>query len=104
MTDLLDAGDIIMHRHVIGEIALGSLRQRQLIIGQMLALPQIMVADDDEMPAFIADRILFGTGLGYVDVHLLASVMLSPNVQLWSRNRRLCLAAVRLRVAHQPAH
>jgi len=104
MIELLDAGAIVVHPHVIGEIALGNLRKRDLIIGQLRALPQIMAADDDEMTDFIANRALFGTGLGYVDVHLLASTTLSPNVSLWSRDKRLAEAATRLGVAHHPEH
>ena len=75
---LLDAGNVLTHPFVIGELALGSLRDRDRIIGDLHGLPQASVASDVEVMHFITRYRLFGRGIGYVDAHLLAAVRLSP--------------------------
>jgi len=62
---------------VTGELALGNLRQRGLVLSALRELPQATVATDEEVPHFIDRRTLFGLGSGYVDAHLLAAVRLT---------------------------
>jgi len=62
---------------VTGELALGNLRQRGLVLSALRELPQATVATDEEVPHFIDRRPLFGLGIGYVDAHLLAAVRLT---------------------------
>lgn len=104
MQALLDRREIVIHPFVIGEISLGSLRHRQRVMSDLLALPPTVVAQHDELPAFIERHELFGSGIGYVDVHLLAATMLTPETRLWTRDKRLNDAASRLGVAFSPAH
>jgi len=99
LTALLDRGLVLTHAFVIGELALGSLRQRAAILGALLDLPQATRATDDEVLAFIDRAGLHGLGIGYVDAHLLASVRLTPDARLWTRDRRLLAAAERLGLA-----
>lgn len=99
MAALLEAGEIVLHPHVFGEIALGSLRNRAAILRDLAAMPFVTVAEDDEVLALIEQRRLFGIGIGLVDAHLLASALLSPETKLWTRDRRLREAAGRLGVA-----
>ena len=54
------------------------------------------VADDDEVLAFIDRNSLFGKGIGYVDVHLLAAAALTEDASLWTRDKRLHVAATTL--------
>lgn len=89
LTELLDRGRVLTHPFVIGEIALGSLRQRAAIVAALRGLPKAVVADHDEVMAFIDRYTLFGRGIGYIDAHLLASVRLTPDASLWTRDRRL---------------
>ena len=103
MAALLEADEIVLHPHVLGEIALGSLRNRAEILGDLAAMPFVMVAEEDEVLALIEQRRLFGTGIGLVDAHLLASTLLTPETKLWTRDRRLREAAERLGVAGEPA-
>jgi hypothetical protein len=42
---------------------------------------------------------LSGLGIGYVDAHLLASVKLTDDARLWTRDGRLAAAAARLDLA-----
>jgi predicted nucleic acid-binding protein len=99
---LLEGGEILMHPFVIGELALGHLRQRHLIVTSLQDLPQARVATEDEVLLFIAERRLFGLGIGYVDAHLLASARLTAGATLWTRDARLLGAAGRLGLAASP--
>ncbi len=93
LADLLHAGSVLIHPFVLGEIALGAMRQREAILTALRNLPQAGIAMDHEALAFIERHRLFGRGLGYVDVHLLAAVCLTPHARLWTRDRRLNEAA-----------
>ena len=84
------------HRFVTGELALGNLRERDLVLSAVRELPQATVASDDEVLYFIARQALFGLGIGYVDAHLLAAVELTVDAKLWTRDRRLQTVAARL--------
>ncbi len=96
---LLNDGRVIAHPFVVGELALGSLRQRELILTALQDLPQAVVASDIEVLRFINQQALYGLGIGYVDAHLLASVRLTAGGSLWTRDRRLQSVADRLGVA-----
>ena len=99
LADLLDAGRVLTHPFVIGELALGNLRQRDLIVDALRDLPPASVATDREVLQFIDRNALFGLGIGYVDAHLLAATRLTANTVLWTRDKRLFLAADRLSLA-----
>lgn len=99
LTELLDAGQILTHPFVIGEIALGNLRDRDLILGLLDCLPRATTASEAEIRHFIDRHGLFGAGIGYVDVHLLAAVQLTAGAALWTSDRRLREAANRLALA-----
>jgi predicted nucleic acid-binding protein len=86
---LLDAGRVLMHPFVLGELACGNLRNRREILGLLGSLPRIMQATDDEVPYFIEHHALMGRGIGYVDAHLLAAAMLDGSARLWTRDKRL---------------
>lgn len=94
----LDSVAVATHPLVIGELAVGSLRNRGEILGLLGDLPSMPVAHDDEVLAFINAHQLHGHGLGIVDVHLLASALLAPGTSLWTRDARLRAAASSLGV------
>ena len=96
---LLDAGMVLTHPFIIGELALGELRQRVLVLEALSNLPRAAVASDTEVLHFIERQRLFGRGIGYVDAHLLAAVRLSSGATLWTRDRRLHGAAEQLGLA-----
>lgn len=95
LSGLLDQDKVCCHPFILGELALGNLRQRDMLLGLMRSLPQASVAEDAEVLRFIDDNGLAGTGIGYVDAHLLAAARLSGG-RLWTRDRRLGEAAARL--------
>jgi predicted nucleic acid-binding protein len=89
LSKLLNAGLVLTHPFVIGELALGEMRQRETILEALSNLPRAELATDAEVLGFINGQSLFGRGIGYVDVHLLASVRLTGGAQLWTRDNRL---------------
>jgi predicted nucleic acid-binding protein len=99
LSDLLDTGQILVHPFIVGEIALGQMRRRAAIVENLLNLPRVQTAADDEVLRFMQAHSLPGTGIGYVDAHLLASVQLSAGSWLWTRDRRLRTAAKHLSLA-----
>jgi predicted nucleic acid-binding protein len=100
---LLDAGAVVTHPFVIGELALGNLRQRDLILQSLWNLPQARVARDQEVLLFIERNCLFGLGIGYVDAHLLAAAQLTTGATLWTHDKRLRVAAGRLGLTQDPS-
>ncbi len=96
LTEALNRGRVLTHPFIVGELALGNFRQRKTVVDALGNLPRAAVANDDEMLGFIERRALFGTGIGYVDAHLLASVALTPGLSLMTRDKRLSALAERL--------
>jgi predicted nucleic acid-binding protein len=97
---LLESAQVATHPFVIGEIACGSLANRQTVLALLQDLPMATVADSDEVLTYIERHRLYGKGIGYVDVHLLAAVALTEDASLWTRDRRLHAAAASLRCAY----
>ena len=96
---LLDTGAVLAHPFVIGELALGNLRQREIVLNALSDLPQASVATDREVLHFIDRHMLSGRGIGYIDAHLLAAVQLTAGAALWTRDNRLHGVAVELGLA-----
>jgi predicted nucleic acid-binding protein len=99
LTVLLNRGEILMHPFVIGELAMGSLSRREAWLKSLSELPPCAVAKDSEVRAVIEAYRLYGSGLGYVDAHLLAATKLSGTARLWSTDKRLDAAAKNLNLA-----
>ena len=91
---LLD-GQVGCHAFVIGELACGRLQRRNEVLALLANLPQLQTLPDDHVLESIDAHRLMGRGLGWIDVHLLASAVAS-GVRFWSRDRRLVEAARRL--------
>ena len=89
LTKLLNAARVLTHPFVIGEVALGAMRQRETMLDALSNLPRAEFATDAEVLRFINGQALFGRGIGYVDVHLLTSVRLTAGAEFWTRDNRL---------------
>ncbi|MBO9544636.1 PIN domain-containing protein [Caulobacter sp.] len=98
---LLGEGRVLVHSFVIGELALGNLRQRAALLEALRQMPQAKVAADEEVFGFIETHRLHGLGIGYVDVHLLASARLTGS-RFWTRDQRLAVVAERLDLRAEP--
>jgi hypothetical protein len=86
---LLDGGRVLLHPFVVGELAMGNLNRRDLVLRALRKLPEALVAREEEVLQFVAAHGLFGRGIGYIDAHLLASVQLTPGASLWTRDKRM---------------
>jgi predicted nucleic acid-binding protein len=98
LTALLEGNQVLGHPHVTGELALGNLRRRDLVLGSLDALPQCEVATDQEVRAMIESRALHGKGIGNVDASLLAGVLLTTSAKLWTLDKRLAAVAAELAI------
>lgn len=101
---MLDDGQVMAHPFVTGELALGNLHNRTGVLNALKDLPQAQVATDDEVLCFVGEKCLFGIGIGYIDAHLLAAVLLTPGSVLWTRDKRLLVASSRLGIAANTTH
>ena len=99
---LLEQGRVLAHPFVVGELALGNLRHRREFLEALKQMPMATSSREDEVLTFIDAHSLHGLGLGYVDVHLLASTRLTAGAKLWTSDRRLSEAAGGLGVAFDP--
>jgi predicted nucleic acid-binding protein len=89
LAEFLERSFVVMHPFIIGEIACGSLSDRAAILELLQELPTVVVADNEETLGFIERHALYGKGIGYVDVHLLASAALTHGAMLWTRDKKL---------------
>ncbi|MEI9996840.1 MAG: PIN domain-containing protein [Rhizomicrobium sp.] len=96
---LLDANEVACHPFIIGEVALGHIRPRDAVLAGLKILPSAIIAADGEVVQLIDRYQLTGSGLGYVDAHLLASSLLTVDCLLWTRDKKLKEFASRLGTA-----
>jgi predicted nucleic acid-binding protein len=89
LATLLAGHEVLGHPFVAGEVALGYLRQRDIIMRSLHRLPQAVVASDREVLRLIEEERLYGRGIGYIDAHLLAAARLTAEARLWTRDGRL---------------
>jgi len=85
---LLHDGEVLSHPFVVGELACGNLKNRHAILTYLQSLPMTILAEDKEVLKFIENNQLMGKGLGYIDVHLIASAVLT-DAPLWSLDKTL---------------
>jgi len=88
LSKLLDQGVVLCHPFVIGELACGNMKNRDEILDLFAALPKADMASHEEAMRLVKDRKLWGHGIGWIDVHLLASALLS-NCKLWTKDKAL---------------
>lgn len=97
LSQALNNGRVLGHPMITGEIAMGSLRNRGEILDALQRLPQAVRATDAEVIDLVERQRLFSLGLGFVDAHLLASALLTPEAILLTRDARLHEVAARIR-------
>jgi len=93
---LLDQ-QVLCHRFVMGELACGTLRNRREILANLKALPEAQLVEHEEVMSFLETHRLYGQGVGWVDAHLLASVLLT-RCAIWTFDKPLRRAAADLNV------
>lgn len=103
LAELLGREQILMHRMVIGELACGSLAQRQPLLWRWQRLPRLDSVSDIRAMQFIEENALMSRGIGFIDAHLLAAVADAKGTRLWSRDKRLSSVAAELGLGFDPA-
>jgi len=86
---LLNGAQIAIHPFIIMELALGLLKDRARALVMLDFLPHVRAAQLIEVRAMVETRALYGLGIGFVDAHLLASVLINPSTFLWTRDKSL---------------
>ncbi len=97
---LLLNAEVMCHPFIIGELACGNLKNRNEILSLLKSLPLAPAIEFDEILFFIERHRLVGIGIGFVDVHLLASAQLT-GIPLWTADKRLKSAATKLNLAYK---
>lgn len=100
---LLEHDLVMCHPLVIGELACGNMKRRSEALGSLAMLPTTPTVEYDELLTFIETHKLSGQGLGWIDVHLLASAVLD-GVTLWTLDQSLRHAAKKLRCHFEPSN
>ena len=103
LAELLNAGRVLTHPFVVGELACGNLKNRKGVLSLLQDLPAAPVATDEEVLFFIERRGLMGKGIGYVDAHLLAAISVTGTGRLWTRDKRLGAVASSIGLAFKMA-
>lgn len=93
LVDLLERDQVCVHQSVITELALGNLKNRSFFLKMLERLMIVRNVDDQGVRHLVEERRLWGRGLSGVDAALLASVVVTPGVSLWTRDKRLRQAA-----------
>jgi len=99
LAKLLEDHQVLVHPFILGELAMGNLKQRDVVLRAMQDLRQAMIPEDEEVLRLVSHRRLFGLGIGYIDAHLLAATKMTPEAWLWTADRRLHEVAQRLSLA-----
>ena len=86
MERLLGGGQIVMHPFIVAEISLGSLHNRQKRLNDLEALLEVTVATLSEVRHMIESHSLYSKGIGLTGAHLIASCLITPGTQLWTRD------------------
>jgi predicted nucleic acid-binding protein len=100
---LLDQDLVMCHPLIIGELACGNMKHRSEVLASLAVLPITPTIEHEELLTFLNNHKLFGQGLGWIDVHLLASAVLD-RVTLWTHDISLRQAAKKLRCSFDASH
>ena len=92
LANLLNDGRVLCHPLIVGELACGNLKDRAIILSFLQLLPMSIEAEHNEVLSFIEKNRLMGKGMGYVDVHLITSAVLT-GVPIWTLDKKLAQTA-----------
>ena len=87
-----------MHPFVMGELSLGRLSNRREIMDLLGRLPAAPLADHKEVLHCAETNKLGGSGIGWIDAHLVASALLA-RARLLTADKALLEVALRLGIA-----
>ena len=98
LESLLDDEQVLCHPFIIGELACGNLRNREEILNLLASLPEARIAEHQEVLHLLAEKHLYGRGLGWIDAHLLTSARIT-GCELWTLDFPLRRAAASIKIS-----
>jgi len=101
LEQLLNNGEVMCHPYIVGELACGNMKNRHEVLSLLQLLPLATLARHEEILQFIEMNHLMGKGLGYIDVHLAASAVLSE-VPILSYDKKLNEVSEELGIRYDP--
>ena len=99
LKELLLSNQVCIHPFVLGELSCGTIRNRKEVFSLFRTLRSIDLVLDEEAFILIEERKLLGRGLGFIDIHILASALVH-HVPIWTRDRSLCRVAGQLGISY----
>ncbi|MCF6148934.1 MAG: type II toxin-antitoxin system VapC family toxin [Candidatus Kuenenia sp.] len=97
---LLNEGNVVCHPFIVGELACGNLKNRVEILSLLQTLPMAIHGEHEEIMRFIEDHTFMGKGLGYIDIHLIVSAIIT-NIPLWTADKKLNEISLKLGIGYQ---
>ena len=104
LNTLLNGNNVLMHSMVMGELACGNIHEREQALDSWHSLPKINELSHERVILLIETKNLMGRGIGFVDMHLLCSVICDQGSRLWTRDNRLQRTANELKIAFENNH
>ena len=99
---LLEVDAVVCHPYIVAEVACGTPPGRRAIISLLAELEAVPMATQDELLALLETRRLFGRGCGFVDLSLLAAVLINEMTLIWTLDKRFEQIAIELNRAFSP--
>ena len=99
---LISDNKIVQHPYVSGEILVGNPHRRDALSLFLRMMPRIEPVTEEEFHSFLDESELFGSGLGFVDIHLIAAATAIPDTVIWTRDRRMLEQIQRFNMSYQP--
>ncbi len=99
LKELLLSNHVCIHPFILGELSCGNISNRKEVLSLLRTLRIIDLVLDEEVFLLIEDRKMFGKGLGFIDIHLLASALIHQ-VSIWTRDKSLKQIAKELGVSY----
>jgi predicted nucleic acid-binding protein len=100
LDDLLSRDEVAGHDFVYGELLIGDKGGRKALLADYERMDQAPVVPHSEVVAFVRDRKLHGRGIGWIDVHLLASALVA-RLELWTTDPALATVANDLGISYE---
>jgi hypothetical protein len=102
LAEYIIKGRVLVHPFVLGEVAMGSMPDWDRVIVALRALPAVAVVGEEKWLSTVRELNLQGSGLGFVDTHLLAAARETPAARLWTRDKKFQSVAAELDLAFAP--
>jgi predicted nucleic acid-binding protein len=98
LDELLSRDEVSGHDFIYGEFLIGDKGGRKELLANYERMDRAPVIAHSDVVAFVRDRKLHGRGVGWIDVHLLASALVG-RLKLWTTDPALASMAKELGIS-----